>query len=78
MIDYKIVNLGFDIVDIVIEYEEVKVRFVIVVIGNEVDLDEFLFLILNKDKDNIVKVDKDFDLDRIGDLIWFVLVLGKN
>lgn len=77
MIDYKIVNLGFDIVDIVIEYEEVKVRFVIVVIGNEVDLDEFLFLILNKDKDNIVKVDKDFDLDRIGDLIWFVLVLGK-
>ena len=78
MIDHKTVNSGFDIVDIATEYEEAKVRFVTVVIGNEADPDELLPLTPNKDKDNIVKVDKDSDPDRTGDLIWSVLALGKH
>lgn len=78
MIDHKTVNSGFDILDIAAELDVAKVRFVTVVIGNETNLNELVPLTPDKDKDNIVKVDKDTNPNATGKFIWDVMSIGKN
>lgn len=77
MIDWKFVNIGSNIEKIVGDFEDGKVRFVIVVIGKNVGLDEFILLVLDKDKINIVYMDKDSVLLIVGKKIMVLIILGK-
>ena len=78
MIDKKSVNSGSAIEKIVGEYEDSKVRFVTVVIGNEADPDELIPLTPDKDKKDIVPTDKDDDPRTVGEKIMVVIAKGKH
>lgn len=78
MIDKKSVNSGSAIEKIVGEYEDSKVRFVTVVIGNEADPDELVPLTPDKDKEDIVPTDKDGVPRTVGKEIMAAIAKGKN
>ena len=78
MIDKKSVNSGIAIEKIVGEYEDRKVRFVIVVIGNEADPDELIPLTPDKDKKDIVPTNKDDDPRTVREKIMVLIVKGKH
>lgn len=77
MIDRKSVNTGSTIEKIVGEYEDAKVRFVTVVIGNEADPDELVPLTPDKDKEELVPTDKDENPPTVGKKIMAVTAAGK-
>ena len=77
MIDRKSGNTGSNIEHIADEFEDGKVKFVTVVIGDEADLNELTPLTPDKDKDDIVQTDKDDDPPKVGIQIWAVMALGK-
>lgn len=78
MIDRKTVNRAGEIDNLANEYEDGKVKFVTVVIGNEADPDELTPFSPDKDKDKIVKTDKDADPKGVGKRIWAMMALGKH
>lgn len=78
MIDKKSVNSGSAIEKIVGEYEDGKVRFVTVVIGNEADPDELIPLTPDKDRKDIVPTDKDDDPRTVKEKIMVVIAIGKH
>lgn len=78
MIDKKSVNSGSAIEKIVGEYDDGKVRFVTVVIGNEADPDELIPLTPDKDKKDIVPTDKDDDPRTVEKKIMVAIAKGKN
>ena len=78
MIDKKSVNSGSAIEKIVGEYEDGKVRFVTVVIGNEADPDELVPLTPGKDKEDIVPTDKDDVPRTVGKEIMAAIAKGKH
>ena len=78
MIDKKSVNSGSAIEKIAGEYEDGKVRFVTVVIGNEADPDELIPLTPDKDRKDIVPTDKDDDPRTVKEKIMVVIAKGKH
>lgn len=78
MIDKKSVNSGSAIEKIVGEYEDGKVRFVTVVIGNEADPDELIPLTPDKDKKDIVPTDKDDDPRTVREKIMAAIAKSKH
>ena len=78
MIDKKSVNSGSAIENIVGKYEDGKVRFVTVVIGNEADPDELIPLTTDKDKKDIVSTDKDDDPRTVEKKIMAAIAKGKH
>ena len=77
MIDKKSVNSGSAIEKFVGDYEDRKVRFVTVVIGNEADPDELIPLTPDKDKKDIVPTDKDEDPRTVGEKIMAAIAKSK-
>lgn len=78
MIDGKSVNYRIEIENIAREYEDGKVKFVSVAIGNETDPNELAPLTPDKDKDDIVQTDKDDDPSGVARRIWAVVAIGKR
>lgn len=76
MIDRRTVNTLGEIENMAMEYEEGKVKFVTVVIGNDTDPDELVPLTPDKDKGDVVKTDKDSNPKVVAKKIWLVMAAG--